>query len=675
MNLPAFAHPVMLLSGLAAGLALLLLFRFLARKRRQRLSSFASPRMAALLTASLSPARRRIKSTLLALAVFACFATLAGPRYGSEWIKVQQKGIDILIGLDASRSMLATDMEPNRLTRARLAIRDFVTRLTGDRIGLLPFAGTTFLMCPLTTDYDAFLRSLDAIEPDLLPRQGTDLAAVINQARQLLARENNHRILVLITDGEDLSGEALTAAQKAADDGVTVYTVGVGTSQGELIPDPDRPGIFLKDEQGSFVRSRLDEKTLRQIAKSTGGIYVPLGRMGQGLMRIYQEKLKLVPAQEHQERREQRPIERFYWPLAVALFLFLAEFLIGERRKKGATNRAFLARLTDNTSKLLIVCILLMGRPVQANGLTTDQIFHQGRLEEAGKKYRQALAGDPDNPALHYNLGDVLYQQKQYGRAAAEFTKGLASDDLTLQAKSYFNLGDSHFQMAAAAGGKLDSAEKEYRQAIQAYEASLALNPDDADARANLELARKKLQQIQKKQKNRENKGKQKKENKDKKKNEGRGQQSPAKEGQQQQNGHQPDQGEGDQEKKKENQAAGPQSENEKNTAGQPEKTKKDQDTASRDHEGSAQKQEEKPTPQPDASGTAAQQQHGSAGTDQDGKRQQNPARARQAGSGTMTREEARALLESLRDQEGLPVYVPAPAGADTRTEKNRKNW
>jgi Ca-activated chloride channel family protein len=332
MNLPAFAHPVMLLSGLAAGLALLCLFRFLARKRRLRLSSFASPRMAALLTASLSPTRRRIKSTLLALAVFACFATLAGPRYGSEWIEVQQKGIDILIGLDASRSMLARDMEPNRLTRARLAIRDFITRLTGDRIGLLPFAGTTFLMCPLTTDYDAFLRSLDAIEPDLLPRQGTDLAAVINQARQLLARENNHRILVLITDGEDLSGEAVSAAQKAADDGVTVYTVGVGTSQGELIPDPDRPGIFLKDEQGSFVRSRLDEKTLRQIAKNTGGIYVPLGRMGQGLMRIYQEKLKLVPAQEHQERREQRPIERFYWPLAVALFLFLAEFLIGERR-------------------------------------------------------------------------------------------------------------------------------------------------------------------------------------------------------------------------------------------------------------------------------------------------------------------------------------------------------
>jgi tetratricopeptide (TPR) repeat protein len=306
-----------------------------------------------------------------------------------------------------------------------------------------------------------------------------------------------------------------------------------------------------------------------------------------------------------------------------------------------------------------------MGRPALANGLTADQLFHQGRLDEAGKKYRQALAGDPDNPALHYNLGDVLYQQKQYARAAAEFEKGLASDDLTLQAKSYFNLGDSHFQMAAAAGGKLDSAEKEYRQAIQAYEASLALNPDDADARANLELARKKLQQIQKKQKNRENRDKQEKEKKDTKKQEGQGQQ--------QQNGQQAHRGEGDQEKKKENQAAGPQSENEKNTAGQPEKTKKDQDASSRDHEGSAQKQEEKPTPQPDASGTAAQQQHGSAGTDQDGKRQQNPARARQAGSGTMTREEARALLESLRDQEGLPVYVPA--GADTRTEKNRKNW
>jgi Ca-activated chloride channel family protein len=463
----------------------------------------------------------------------------------------------------------------------------------------------------------------------------------------------------------------VSAAQKAADDGVTVYTVGVGTSQGELIPDPDRPGIFLKDDQGSFVRSRLDENTLRQIATITGGIYVPLGRMGQGLMRIYQEKLKLVPAQEHQERREQRPIERFYWPLAVALFLFLAEFLIGERRKKGATNRAFLARLTNNTLKLLIVCIFLVGRPVHANGLTADQLYHQGRLEEAGKKYRQGLARDPDNSALHYNLGDVLYRQKQYDRAAAEFEKALASDDLTLQAKSYFNLGNSHFQMAAAAGGKLDSAEKEYRQAMQAYESSLALNPDDADARANLELTRKRLQQIQKKQKNRENRDKQEKEKKDTKKQEGQGQQSPAREGQQQ-NGQQPHRGEGDQEKKKEDQAARPQSESEKNTSGQPENTKNDQDASSRDQDGSTPKQEEKPTPHPDVQGSARHRPD-SSGTNQTGERQQVQGRAQQTGSGTMTREEARALLESLRDQEGLPVYVPADT--DTRAEKNSKNW
>ena len=650
MKLPTFAHPAMLIWGLVTALALLVLFRFLARTRTKRLTRFASPRMIGLLTASLSPGRRRTKSVLLALAVFACFAALAGPRLGTEWIEVQQRGIDILIGLDASRSMLATDLKPNRLTRAKLAIRDFISRLTGDRIGLLPFAGTTFLMCPLTTDYEAFLRSLDAVEPDLLPRQGTDLAAVINQARQILTRESNHRILVLITDGEDLGGKALAAARAAARDKVTIFTVGVGTSQGELIPDPDRAGTFLKDAEGNVVRSRLDEKSLREIAKITGGIYAPLGRMGEGLMRIYQEKLKLVPKQEHREQKKQRPIERFYWPLTVALFLFIAEFLLGERRGKGATGRAFLARLTNfrtsnnhsgvpeqqgdesrsrqartepglyrNVLKLLIVCCFLAWNPDQANGLTTEQLFHQGQLDKVRQKYQENLTKDPDNPVLHYNLGDVLYRQQQYAGAAAEFSKGLKSDDLDLQARSYFNLGNSHFQMGAAAAGQPDKAEKEYRQAVKAYEASLKLNPNDQDARVNLDLAKKRLQQIQNEKKKKE------KEQQEKNK----------------------------QEQEKES--------NKKNGAQKKQSSEKNKG------------QQQKNAQQPDENGQDKNKQDARHDADQARERQQEQGRAQQVMPGKMSREEARALLESLRDQEGLPVYVPN--GSGSRDENNLKNW
>ena len=694
MKLPTFAHPSLLLWGILAALLLLLLFRSLDRTRARRLRRFASPRMIGLLTASLSPGRRRIKAVLLALAVFACFAALAGPRFGTEWIEVQQRGIDILIGLDASRSMLATDMEPNRLTRAKLAIRDFVSRLTGDRVGLLPFAGTTFLMCPLTTDYEAFLRSLDAVEPDLLPRQGTDLAAVIDQARQILTRENNHRILLLITDGEDLRGNALEAAKAAARDKVTIFTVGVGTSQGELIPDPERPGAFLKDEQGKFVRSRLDEKSLQAIATITGGIYVPLGRMGEGLMRIYQEKLKRIPEQEFREHKEKRPIERFYWPLAAALVLFIVEFLLGERRKKGATEKAFLSRLTETGpgSKFttLLVCLFLAWHPVQAQALTTEELYHQGQLDEALKRYRQALAKDPDNPVLHYNLGDVLYRQKQYGGAAAEFAKGLTSDDLDLQARSYFNLGNSHFQMGAAAGRELAKAEEAYKKAVNAYEASLKLQPGDADAKANLELARKRLQEIQKQKQQQQNqqdkqdkkqKEEQRKKNNDKKQGAQNQPSSGKKKDQQQKNGQQPgqdkDKTKGQQNKQTkrsspQRQDAGKNTSDQSGAGQDREKASKpDQQDTTRPQQGDQAGQQQNPQPKPQDSDTARQHnsQAGQAGMGQ----QQQQARLQRARAGTMTQEEAKALLEALRDQEGLPVYVPAD-GAST-DEQNSKNW
>ena len=521
-----FSQPLWLAVGAFICLLFLFFIRFAGRRRRARLARFASQQRIQQLTADISLPRRRLKTTLLGLALTGLLLALAGPQYGEQWLEVRQRGIDILIALDCSRSMLAPDIRPNRLQRAKLAVKDFVTELDGDRIGLLPFAGSSFLMCPLTTDYDAFLTSLDAVTPGSIPVGGTNISGVITRAAKILAGETNHKILILVTDGENLQGQAIIAAKKAAEEKMTIYTVGVGTRAGELIPDTQNRGEFIKNKAGHFVRSRLDEKTLQRIAHITGGIYTPLGTMGQGFSTIYQDKLKRIPKQAHQEKRQRRPIERFYWPLAVAIILLMIEFLVSERKSgrfpgflpgKGDRRRLF------NNRKSLIVLLVLAFHPANANGSTAENLFHAGKLDQAEKAYADILKKQPHNPVLLFNMGDVQYRKKQYDKALESFTGALATDDLDLQAKSYFNLGNTRYQL----GQKVEKTDpqqaiKHFNRAIKAYENSLKLHPADPEARENLALVKKLVNELKKQQKKREQKQKNNRKNQQNKKKEGK---------------------------------------------------------------------------------------------------------------------------------------------------------
>ena len=243
-----FAHAIWLVAGLAACALLSFSFVHFHRKGQIALQKFASGRLLEQLTQNVSVRRRQIKRILILAAVAALFVALARPQAGFEWKEVKRKGIDILMAVDTSKSMLATDVKPNRLERSKLGIMDFVSKLQGDRVGLIPFAGTAFLMCPLTLDYAAFRQSLDALDTEIIPRGGTDLASAIREAEFAFSNNANHKILVLVTDGEDLEGEALSAAKNAARKGLTIYTVGVGTPAGELIPlaEERKRGRFCK---------------------------------------------------------------------------------------------------------------------------------------------------------------------------------------------------------------------------------------------------------------------------------------------------------------------------------------------------------------------------------------------------------------------------------------------
>ncbi len=266
MNDLQFAQPAWLAAGIVAGGGLILLYRLLDRRNRNDLERFVSGKPLDQFLASISQPRRWLKRGCFVAAIALLFVALARPQVGYEWREVKRKGIDILFALDASRSMLAEDVSPNRLERAKLGMIDFVDKLEGDRIGLMPFAGSAFMLCPLTLDYNAFRESLDAIDTDIIPRKGTDLASAIRESgRAFEEAGNNHRILVIITDGEDLQGEALAAAETAAADGMVIHTVGIGSASGELIPIGND---FVRDQQGELVKSRLDEQSLLKIAAS-----------------------------------------------------------------------------------------------------------------------------------------------------------------------------------------------------------------------------------------------------------------------------------------------------------------------------------------------------------------------------------------------------------------------
>ena len=268
-----FAEPLWLIAGLAVIAALLWLYRRFDARQRAALAEFASSHLLAKLTASFSPGRRRVKRLLFAAALGLVFVALARPQLGYHWEEQRQRGIDILFAIDTSKSMLTQDVNPDRLTRAKMAITDFVRKLDGDRVGLIAFAGEAFLQAPLTLDYDAFGESLDAIDTNTIPRGGTDISSAIQEAQVAFnAESKNRKILVLVTDGEDLEAKGIDTARAAAKDGLTIYTVGVGSPAGGLIPVPGANGgtDFVKDASGQFVKSHLDENTLTQIARGDG---------------------------------------------------------------------------------------------------------------------------------------------------------------------------------------------------------------------------------------------------------------------------------------------------------------------------------------------------------------------------------------------------------------------
>ncbi|MDP0496278.1 MAG: VWA domain-containing protein [Verrucomicrobiota bacterium JB024] len=505
-----FHSPVWLYAIPAALLVLWFLFHLAARARKRELGKFAADRLLTGLLRSFSPARRRFKHLLIAAGIALVMLALARPEYGYTWRESPARGIDVLFVLDSSKSMLAQDIRPNRLERSKLAILDFVDKIPGDRVGLVAFAGNAFLQCPLTLDYDAFRLALEAVDTNVISHGGTDIARALTEAENAFSEDNNHKVVVLITDGEDLEESGVEQARLLASRGMTVYTVGVGTPEGELIPVETARGQieYLRDSDGKPVTTRLDEQTLRDIAEATGGFYVPLGASGYGLEQVFESGLKSIPDQDLGSRRTKIGIERFQWPLGLALFLLAWEPLVGTRKlflrrrlrklSKGKQNAAAAMAallgaaclLTPTNAHAQTSSPAPTGAPIttpasapatppEAPSDSADEssetepsppvvtltpaqaakLYRSGNYTAAAQAYAAAATANPADSEASYNLGNSLYAQGEYEAARQAYQQALTALDLELQADAFYNLGNASYQLGKAALADTPPAE------------------------------------------------------------------------------------------------------------------------------------------------------------------------------------------------------------------------
>jgi Ca-activated chloride channel homolog len=331
---PGYLWLLLALPVLAA--ALVLEFR----RRRRALALFGDLILVRRLTTSASLERRVIKAVLLIVAVFFLVLALARPQWGAKLETINRRGVDVMVAVDTSVSMLAEDVKPSRLAQARAAISALIDLLQGDRVGIIAFAGAAYVACPLTLDYAAASMFVEVLDTDLIPVGGSAIAAAIRAAIPAFAsQERRYKVLILITDGEDHEGDLAEAARAAAAEGIIIHAVGVGGPEGEPIPLRNARGDVMgykEDRNGRKVTSRLDESALESIAASTGGKYFRSTPEGIELHRVYEE-ISRMEQKGLSGRLQAAYEERYQIPLGIAIALLALETCLSDRRRAATT--------------------------------------------------------------------------------------------------------------------------------------------------------------------------------------------------------------------------------------------------------------------------------------------------------------------------------------------------
>lgn len=532
--------------------------------------------------------------------------TLARPQWGFQWQEVKRRGLDMIVVLDTSRSMLAEDIKPNRLQQAKWGIRDLVGQLKGDRIGLVAFAGSSFLQCPLTIDYAALLLTLDDVYAGIIPRGGTAIEQALRTAMDSFEKESTaDKVILLITDGEDHEGKPESLAQELKKLGIRVYSIGIGSSDGELIPVADESGrtAFLKDRSGNVIKSSLKDDVLRSLASETGGAYVRSAPGDSGLDRLFMEHLSHLKRDEQESKMVKAYEDRFAWFLAIGLFFLACEAILGNGRA-----RIGIAKV--------VVASLFIPFGTGAIGATPQDAMSKGisafetqAFDDAALRFEEAADGAGEaklDPAVaRYNQGNALFKAGRWDEAATAYADATRTSDMKLQHKAHYNRGSALLSKgkAQAEEQQLKPASQTLAEALSTLENAMALDPGDIDTKVNYEVTRemkKLVEEELKKQESQSQEDKQQDENKEDQKDD------------------QQDKQQGDQESSKDGEK----------------------------QEQPDQEQQEKPEPD------EKEEKAGQSGEGDEKDPREEGAQPTQELQGEMTQEEARLMLDAMRKRE-----------------------
>jgi Ca-activated chloride channel homolog len=655
-----FAAPQLLWLLLLLPPAMLAFFWWSWRKRQVLMTQFIQARLLPGLVSGISVARQKVRLACLVAAVVCLILALARPQMGFVWQEVKQRGVDVVVAIDTSKSMLAADIAPNRLARAKLAALELMQLAKSDRLGLVAFAGCAFLQCPLTIDDSAFRQSVEALNVNIIPQGGTAIADAIETALTAFKEGENHKVLVLMTDGEDHDSGAVEAARKAAEAGLRIFTIGIGTAEGELlrIKDAKNQDDYVRDEQGQVVKSHLNEDLLRQVAGATdGGFYLPL-RGARTIDALYAQGLAQLPKSEHQEKFVKQFFDRYHWPLGLAMILLLVEMLLPERKRETKVKTpppppaksvppaqtAEPSRATLGPATALLLLLALPGL-VFASPSSALREYKAGNYEQALKEYERLLERNSDDPRLHFNAGAAAYRNRQYDEATRQFNQALNSPDINLQELAYYNRGNAQFRQGENNPDPAKRTEA-WEKALKDYELSLKLKPQDGDAKFNHEFVKQRLEELKQQQQKQQ-------------------QSQPNKSDQQKQDQESQQAKQNDQSKPDQNQQSQPsqaqQNPSEQKPDAQQKQQAQQQKQAEDQQKQAARQSQDEQQKQPSASQASSKKQ--------DGDEKDQPAYA----ANQMTPEQAEQLLDAQKNDEKMLSQRPEGKPADT--SRHIKDW
>ncbi len=475
--------------------ALLFLFPLLwvfidaGHRRKALLVKILAPRLQSSLAGQVSLVKRNLRISFLLLAIALSIVALAKPRYGIMEQEVKSRGRDVIIAIDTSRSMLSTDTAPTRLGRAKLISQDLLDLLKGDRVGLIAFAGTAFLQAPLTLDKGAVLTSIKDLDTNTIPKGGTDIASAIRLAMQAFGKgETMNRALVLMTDGEELEESAVVAAQEAAAAGIRIFTIGFGSVEGSLIPIKTETGEndFVRDENGRPVNSKLDVSRLTQIAKETGGFYLPYGQDAASI--IYDKGIVPMEQENTGTLSSRKPVERYDWPVTMALVLMAFWSVLGEGRWRGKSTGVL---------SLIFTAGIVFGSPSLRAEATGINDYQQGNYDGALKDFEKRLHSGANAPEIRFDAGAAAYKADDYKKAADYFAAAMTSSNPKIRDAATYNLANALVRSGEAAQEK-EGKLSDWKNAIQHYETVLKEHPSDTSAKENREIVLKLIKDLNK---------------------------------------------------------------------------------------------------------------------------------------------------------------------------------